>query len=218
MKVLDDFFVYPWVSSTENNTNTIFVDGEVPLLIDPGHAHLFNHVFEGMARDGVTPGKVRLVIGTHAHPDHIEAMEQFDGNVLRGIGKAEYEYLQGEGNEMFLMTGCQMPRKPFTLLLSDGSLILGKKELQVLLTPGHSPGGICLYWEEKKVLLSGDTVFYMGVGRTDLAGGDMGMLAQSVERLSRLDIEYLIPGHGEMLKGEKAIQKNFEVIMREFFA
>ena len=218
MKIFEDFHVYPWVSMDANNTNTIFINGEVPLLVDPGHSHLFNHVVEGMAREGVTPEKVTFVIGTHGHPDHIEAMEQFDTKVIRGIGRAEYEYLQQEGGEMFLMTGCQPLRKPFTVLLSEGSLVLGKKHFQVLVTPGHSPGGLCLYWPEKRVLLSGDTVFYLGVGRTDMPGGDAALLAKSVERLSRLDIEYLIPGHGEMIKGKGAIQKNFELILREFFA
>jgi hydroxyacylglutathione hydrolase len=218
MKLFEDFYVYPWTSMEANNTNTIFIDGRVPALVDPGHSHFFNHVIEGMTRDGVSPEKVKLVIGTHGHPDHIEAMEQFDTGVVRAIGKAEYEYLRTEGGEMFLMTGFQSLRKPFTLLLSEGGLTLGKKHFQVLVTPGHSPGGLCLYWPEKRVLLAGDTVFYLGVGRTDMTGGDAGLLARSVERLSRLDVEYLIPGHGEMIKGKRAIQKNFDAVLRQFLA
>lgn len=82
-------------------------------------------------------------------------------------------------------------------------------------TPGHSPGSICLYYEKEKALISGDTLFYLGVGRTDLPGGDTASLAQSLERLARLDIEYLVPGHGEMLKGRKAVEKNFQLILSE---
>ncbi len=84
-------------------------------------------------------------------------------------------------------------------------------------TPGHSPGSLCLYCEEKKLLISGDTVFYMGVGRTDLPGGNMEALAHSITRLASLDIEYLIPGHGEAVRGKDMIQKNFTMIMGEFF-
>jgi glyoxylase-like metal-dependent hydrolase (beta-lactamase superfamily II) len=94
---------------------------------------------------------------------------------------------------------------------------VGDRTFRVIFTPGHSPGSICLHWEEKKVLISGDTVFYMGVGRTDLFGGNIEALAKSIERLSKLDIEYLIPGHGEMLKGKTAINKNFKLILDEFF-
>jgi hydroxyacylglutathione hydrolase len=88
----------------------------------------------------------------------------------------------------------------------------------VIPTPGHSPGSICLYWEKEKVLFSGDTLFYMGVGRTDLYGGNLEMLEKSLQTLARLEIEYLIPGHGQMLKGRSATQRNFEVILKEFFA
>ena len=76
---------------------------------------------------------------------------------------------------------------------------------------------MCLYCEEKKLLISGDTLFYMGVGRTDLPGGNMEELARSIGKLASLDIEYLLPGHGEAIRGRDVIQKNFEVIINEFF-
>lgn len=218
MKLLDDFYVYPWMSMQENNGNAIFIDGEVPTLIDPGHAELFSHVIQGAAQDRVNIDKVRLVICTHAHPDHMEAAGRFDADVVRALGRKEHEYLQGAGKELFMMTGCQMPKTPFQLLLDEGSLNLGRKRFRVLCTPGHSPGSICLYWEDGKVLISGDTLFYLGVGRTDLPGGDVHMLAASIERLASLDIEYLVPGHGEIVKGKKHIEKNFKLILDEFFS
>jgi len=57
----------------------------------------------------------------------------------------------------------------------------------------------------------------MGVGRTDLYGGDIKMLAQSIKELSRLSVEYLIPGHGEIVRGKNTIRKNFDVIISEYF-
>lgn len=217
MKIFDDFYVYPWTSYEANNCNTIFIDGEVPTLIDPGHAHLFKHVMEGMMRDGKSPDKVSLVLCTHGHPDHMEGIQLFDNEVIKGIGKTEYEYLTNGGKELYLMTGCQMPTKPFQIILKEGIIKLGYKTLRVINTPGHSPGSICLFWEEEKVLISGDTVFYMGVGRTDLPGGDQKVLGESVKMLSGLETEYLIPGHGEMLRGEEGIKQNFSLILREFF-
>ncbi len=217
MRIFEGFYAYPWVSYRENNANTIFIDGEVPTLIDPGHSHLFNHVVEGMAQDGKSIDQVRLVICTHGHPDHMEALDRFDDGVVRAIGLEEHAYLRAGGNDLFLMTGTQMPRKPFQVFLKEGRLRLGDKTFQVLLTPGHSPGSICLFWEEEGVLISGDTVFYRGVGRTDLPGGDINLLGKSIERLLPLPARYLIPGHGEMLQGGEGIERNFRLILDEFF-
>ena len=71
--------------------------------------------------------------------------------------------------------------------------------------------------EGEDALISGDTLFYLGVGRTDLTGGDADQLADSIEMLSKLDIEYLMPGHGEMVKGKRAVEKNFQVILSQIF-
>jgi glyoxylase-like metal-dependent hydrolase (beta-lactamase superfamily II) len=96
-------------------------------------------------------------------------------------------------------------------------LKIGHVTLQVILTPGHSPGSLCFYYPKEKVLISGDTLFQLGVGRTDLPGGNLEDLARSIERLSRLETDYLLPGHGDMIKGKKAVEKNFQVILSELF-
>ena len=217
MRVFDDFYAYPWVSYQENNCNTIFIDGKVPLLIDPGHAHLFDQVVQGMARDGKSVESVKMVLCTHGHPDHIEAVSRFDDSVIKAISREEYDYLNNGYRELFLATGCQSPARSFKVFLKEGRIQIGDKTFRVILTPGHAPGAVCLYWEEKKVLFSGDTVFYMGVGRTDLYGGDADLLGKSIRRLAELDVEYLIPGHGEMVQGKKTIENNFRAILNEYF-
>jgi hydroxyacylglutathione hydrolase len=217
MELFSDLYVYPWLSQKENNANTVFIDGDLPVLIDPGHLRLFNHVIEGMARDGKTIEKVKLVLCTHGHPDHMEAIERFDDAILKTISRDEYAFLMNGGGEMYLATGCRMPKRAFAFFLRAGTLKLGDKTFRIIPTPGHSPGSICIYWEEKRALISGDTVFYMGVGRTDLPGGNTTVLAESIRELSRLNIDYLIPGHGEIVKGAKIIEKNFSTILSEFF-
>jgi len=105
--------------------------------------------------------------------------------------------------------------------LTDGELKLGKHlTLQVINTPGHTPGSISLYWAEKRLVITGDLLFYGGVGRTDF-GGDGGELKQSIERLMELDIEYVLPGHstemGSIIQGRDKVQKNFTAIRASYF-
>ena len=71
-------------------------------------------------------------------------------------------------------------------------------ELQIIHSPGHTPGSVCLYFPEEKVLFSGDTLFCMGYGRTDLPGGNYGQLLDSLEHLFTLPSDVRVfPGHGE---------------------
>ena len=217
MKVVDNIYVYPWTSYEANNCNTVYIDGPVPTLIDPGHKKFLGNVMDNMARDGKNIESVKLIIGTHAHPDHIEATDVFDQQTMRAIGKVEFDFFNNGGKELYLMTGCEMPRKPYSFYLNEGDLKINGLTFRVILTPGHSPGSICLYCKEYKALISGDTLFYMGVGRTDMPGGNIEQLARSIGKLAALDIEYLIPGHGDAIRGSDVIEKNFKMIINEFF-
>ena len=84
--------------------------------------------------------------------------------------------------------------------LSDGDILkIGKEELRVIWTPGHSPGGLCFYNSANKLLISGDTLFQMSIGRTDLPGGDYATLIDSIKtKLYNLPPDTVVyPGHGE---------------------
>lgn len=82
--------------------------------------------------------------------------------------------------------------------LQDGDVLeLGEYNFQVIHTPGHTPGSICLYEETARVLFTGDTLFRMGVGPTKYAGGNAQQLSQSLKRLAQLpDNTKVYPGHG----------------------
>ena len=103
-------------------------------------------------------------------------------------------------------------------LLQEGDLRVGNVNFQVTHTPGHSPGSMCLYWTETKALLTGDVVFNQGIGRTDLPGGDGEKLKESINMISRLDVDYLFTGHGDIVAGPERVQSNFEEIKRVWFA
>jgi len=90
-------------------------------------------------------------------------------------------------------------------------------DLNITLTPGHSPESISIYLPEEKALICGDLVFDRGVGRVDLPGGDFKELKRSIEKVSKLEIEYLLPWHGEVIWGKENIDKNFSFIRMSYF-
>ncbi len=104
------------------------------------------------------------------------------------------------------------------ILLQEGDLRMGDIALKVMHTPGHSPGSVCLYWPEEKALFTGDLIFNQGIGRTDLPGGNGQSLKNSIRKASALDVEILLPGHGDVIRGRDAVAKNFEDVERFWFA
>ncbi|MCK9566465.1 MAG: MBL fold metallo-hydrolase, partial [Methanothrix sp.] len=96
--------------------------------------------------------------------------------------------------------GQQAPVYEVDETLKEGMVLdIGEWKLRVLETPGHSLGSLCLYEENAKVLFSGDTVFPDGnIGRTDMYGGDTPELVRSIERLTKLDVQTMYPGHMEI--------------------
>ena len=101
--------------------------------------------------------------------------------------------------------------------LKEGDISINNVDLKIIHTPGHSPGSISLYLPEKKLLFTGDLVFKGGIGRTDLPGGNGSLLKESIKRLSELEFEWLLPGHGDIISGEKDIKANFAQLHQMWF-
>ncbi|MEA1958412.1 MAG: MBL fold metallo-hydrolase, partial [Chloroflexota bacterium] len=227
-----------------NNANTyVFADvlrGDKPhILIDPGQVtnemneRCFDQLLANMKKDGLAPEDIGLIINTHTHPDHCQA-----NKALMELGKAsdgkprqaliafhenEEESFKAMKEYMSRMPGYEINFEP-NFFIREGDIKFnadGKLTLRVIHTPGHSPGSISLYWPDKRVLITGDLLFYGGVGRTDLPGGDGSLLKRSIEQLSELDIEYILPGHstelGSIIKGGDSVQKNFTAIRLTYF-
>jgi glyoxylase-like metal-dependent hydrolase (beta-lactamase superfamily II) len=214
MKIFDNLQAFIWRHPQANNCNSYLIRGSKKILIDPGHRHLFDHVRLGLYDLGLTPEQIDLVIITHGHPDHLEAAGLFKAPTLKTMSHKEWLFIQ-EYAGRYGWDGTNGPGPDF--FLQEGELIIGDLEFQVLITPGHSPGSLCLYWPEHKALFTGDLIFSQGVGRTDLPGGDGALLKENILRMSDLDIEVLCSGHGEVVKGRKAVEANFEVIKNVWF-
>ena len=219
MKISDKLFAYPWRDMRANNGNSYVIrTDETVCLIDPGHEAFLPQLFQSMARDGVQADEVKSVLLTHGHPDHMEGALTLRKQGARiGIHKEEEAYIKEMGPYMARMLGIEMPEVRFDFFLQEGELLIGGERFQVIHTPGHSPGSICLFWEEQKILFSGDLIFPQGVGRTDFPGGDGNLLKQSIRRCRTLGAAMLMPGHGEPICDAEAVEKNFDIIERMYF-
>ena len=217
MKLEKDLYAYVWENPYENNCNTYVIQGDRTILIDPGHSRHIGKLLHQMEIDGIPSEGIDLIIATHSHPDHLEGFESFLGKPVKMVMSREEErYLMGSGRALFEMMGCPLPEIRIDFYLNEGEVHIGKQIFEIYETPGHSPGSLSIYWPEKKALFTGDVLFKGGVGRTDFPEGDGGLLKESIERLSRLETEILLPGHGEIVMGREMVLENFEFIRQSF--
>ncbi len=218
MKLGKDLYAYLWQDPYENNCNTYVIRGEVTALIDPGHSRHVERIFHQMEEDGISPEEIHLVILTHSHPDHFEGLEKFlDKPIKMVMNREEERYLFESGRFLFEMMGQALPKFRIDLYLKEGELRLGDKIFNIHLTPGHSPGSLSIFWQERRALFTGDLIFYGGIGRTDFPGGNSKLIKASIERMSRLDIDILLPGHGELVMGREMVLQNFQFIRQNFY-
>jgi len=218
MKINENVYGFIWRSTTANNCNTYLIDGPTRILIDPGHISLFDHVHKELNELGLTLDDIGLVIGTHAHPDHLEAAELFkEKPALVALHNKDWRFLKSMDNS---------PKTPLSLntqsiapafFLKEGDISISGFDFLVLHTPGHSPGSVSIYWPDQKMLFTGDLVFKGGLGRTDLPGGNGTKLKESIKRLAGLDAEWLLPGHGDIISGSEEIKANFEQVEQVWF-
>ena len=219
MKLFNNLHAFIWQSMTTNNCNTYLIDGPSRVLIDPGHSGLFDHVEHGLKQLGLTIRDIDLIICTHAHPDHIEAVQLFKDVPTRfAVHETEWQWALSIGKQMSAAFGIDMDAIIPDFFLQEGSLSVDGLEMKIFHTPGHSPGSITLYWPSLKALFTGDLVFKEGLGRTDLPGGDGAKLKQSIKGLADLEVDWLLSGHGEIISGAEKVRKNFAEIEQFYFA
>lgn len=165
------------------------------VIIDPGGDA--DRILKAVRDAGLN---VRYVLNTHCHFDHMAANAEVVAatGALLGIHPAERPILDSRGGATWF--GVRIPPSPPPdLELADGQVLeVGTLRLKALHTPGHSPGSVTFYIQEEGVAFDGDVLFAMGVGRTDLPGGDWDTLMRSIADVlfSLPDETVLYPGHG----------------------
>jgi glyoxylase-like metal-dependent hydrolase (beta-lactamase superfamily II) len=155
--------------------------------------------------------KVGAIVCTHAHFDHIgvvgDIQKHTGGKIL--IHEKDREIYRGAKDQAALwgFNVDDVP-EPDGYIREGEKIQVGKREFEVLHTPGHSPGGICLYGEG--IVFTGDTLFQGSVGRTDFFGGDMEKLKNSFKRLLELPEDTKVfSGHGPDTTIKKERKENF---------
>jgi hydroxyacylglutathione hydrolase len=152
-----------------------------------------------LERGKLTPAAVIL---THGHIDHIagvEALRKKFPSILIYINKLDAEMLGDADGNLSIMAGSSFTACKADRLMDEGDTIdkVGI-QLRVIHTPGHTPGGICLYSEKDGIIFVGDTLFAGSVGRTDFPNGDMRQLIEGIRHklLVLPDDTIVYPGHG----------------------
>lgn len=165
-------------------------------VVDPGAESA--RIIAAIERLGLEPERIVL---THGHIDHIahcaQVAERYGIGVV--VHRADLPYLEGpQWPELEQLLGARPCPAPEGFLEEGVDLEVAGLTLQVLHTPGHTPGGVCLLDEASRTILVGDTLFAGSVGRTDLPGGDWATLERSIrDKLFTLDGDWrLLPGHG----------------------
>jgi hydroxyacylglutathione hydrolase len=219
MEIIENIHAFLWQSMTANNCNAYLINGRNPILIDPGHVSLFAHVEKGLEALGMSVNDISLVICTHAHPDHIEAVQRFNRQSTQiAFHESAWELIKQMGRYAGLQNSMGLDAYAPDFFLKEGILDVDGTELSIMHTPGHSPGSITLYLPANKSLFTGDLIFHEGVGRTDLPGGDGAQLKASIQRLTGLDVETLLPGHGEIVSSREAVKRNFDSVVDYWFS
>lgn len=143
--------------------------------------------------------KLACILNTHGHADHITANDEIKEATGAPvfIHRADANMLTSAQENLSMYIGNNLICQPADRLLHDGEVIMaGEIEFQVIHTPGHTLGGICL--KANGVLFSGDTLFAGSIGRTDFPGGSHSQLIHSIKNklLSLADDTTVLPGHG----------------------
>lgn len=185
----------------------LVISGDEFVIIDPSPG--LDSMLSRIEQRGLNVKKLKYVLLTHGHFDHITgaddirevsgaplAVHEYDADCLTDPMKNAYKYFFRE--DLIL--------KPAEKILHDNDVLhFGTEQLKIMHTPGHTMGSVC--YISDTAVYSGDTLFDLGIGRTDLQGGDPSEQLESLRKLKELDPALeLYPGHGSL----STMQKQFD--------
>ncbi len=167
------------------------------IVIDPGGDH--DAILARLKKEGLV---LKAMLHTHAHVDHIGG--------TRAVHEATRAKILFHEKDRWLYDNIRMqaewigmavadPAKPDAYLAEGDEIRFGSGLLRTIHTPGHTPGSLCFHWPASDLVFSGDTLFAGSIGRTDLWGGSMPQILESIEKKLLAPFEdatRVIPGHG----------------------
>jgi len=185
----------------QENTYVLFDEKDACCIIDPG-CYFGNE--RRTLEEFISEEKLaaKYLLNTHCHLDHVFGNKFVHDNYGLTLHIHEKEKIVLD-NAPAAGLQWNMPFENYRgdlIFLKEGDTILiNDDRLEVLLTPGHSPGSICFYCEAQRFIVAGDVLFRLSIGRSDLPGGDFDTLIKSIrEKLFVLPDDVVVyPGHGE---------------------
>lgn len=171
--------------------NTYLIGDELCYVVDPGDEfglikNKINQNFKG----------VKAILLTHGHLDHI-------GSVDKLVAEYNCDVYMHTGDIMYVDGSLKNDRMMGNAIVTlttptIDALTINDNNIVVLETPGHSKGSVCYWFKEEKILFTGDTLFSVDIGRTDLPGGSTYEIMQSLKVLKTLPDDLIVhPGHEE---------------------
>ena len=174
------------IDNSENDSDFDYI------LVDTGVGGSGDYFSSQLSEIGLSMEDIDLVVNTHCHYDHVGGNYLFP-NAKIAIGTIDGDSLEDPESPIPIcfVPAREIKRRDVDIRLKEGDRIA---DFEVLETPGHTAGGISLF--DGSILISGDTIFsHGGVGRMDI-GENMEDMKNSLDKLSKLDVEYLLSGHG----------------------
>lgn len=195
-----------YIAGVGSDSNVYLLEDEDPVVVDTGTGAFADTTLEEMSK--IVPlKKVGRIVLTHCHYDHLGGAARFQkatgGRIY--LHEAEATPIRAGDTALVIsdMFGARVRQLDIEPLKTGQKLKLGETELEVLHSPGHSPGSIVLLDRRSASAVVGDTVFCNGgVGRWDFPGGDLDELISSLKRLQAMELENMYPGHGPYAEGD----------------
>lgn len=188
------------------DSNIYLLEDEDPIVVDTGTGAYAETVLDELAKI-VALKRIGRIVLTHSHYDHIGGAAEFQKATGSTIYLHEEEAMRIASGDYSLtlssMFGAKLRKLEIEPLRDGQRISSGSSELEVIHTPGHSPGSIVLLDRKGGSAAVGDTVFCDGgVGRWDLPGGDLAKLQSSLKVIGSLGLKNMYPGHGSYAAGD----------------